>query len=102
MNIENLWAVGDKAVCTWKKPANDGLEVGKIYTVSGVYTEHCGPTDALVLQLAELPSFCSCGCSGEGGWFADRFRKVQPDKHEAEEECPQLLKLLKNKEKVDA
>jgi hypothetical protein len=91
------WEVGDKAACVWKLPANDGLEVGKVYTVAAVVVHG----NRVGLVLVELPTSCWCGADHPGSWLADRFRRVVPDKHEAGEECRQLLD-LKRRVPVDA
>jgi hypothetical protein len=103
-----MWLRGDKAGCVWKKPCDDGLEVGKVYTVEAVGRCTClGKYNGPLLILVELPtttgrrSDCP-GCGAPPGWLADRFRKVVEDKREAGEECPALLKLTKQREKVDA
>jgi hypothetical protein len=108
-----MWRRGDKAGCVWKKPTNDGLEVGRVYTVVEVGRCTChGQGQAqrrrsgeLILSLAELPPTheerCPI-CGAPPGWLADRFRKVVEDKREAGEECPALLGLIKRKEKTDA
>ena len=85
-----IWRRGDKAGCFFKMPADDGLEVGKVYTVFS--TSHGGQA----LQLVELPNEPSlCTCGEPNGWVADRFRKVIDDKREAHYECPALLDVLK-------
>jgi hypothetical protein len=96
--MATLWEVGDKAACVWKIPCNDGLEVGKVYTISEIFVPcltfagepHVG------LNFAELPcndkSVCPL-CEAPIGWASDRFRKVVPDKAESGEVCEQLLKL---------
>jgi hypothetical protein len=90
--MATLWEVGDGALCTWKRPCNDELEVGKVYNVVGVCAP-CG-TDMVGLMLAELP-IDRCGCGGDhpGSWLADRFKRIKPDKKEANTICEQLLKL---------
>lgn len=102
-----MWRRGDKAACVWKAPVNDGLEVGRVYTVAGLAQcscNHYGQTQPALL-LVELPSPFDglCGlCGKSAGWFADRFRKVVDDKREAGNECPALLDFIKKPEKVDA
>jgi hypothetical protein len=97
-----MWRRGDKAGCVWKKPCEDGLEVGRVYTVSIV--SHGGR----VIDLVEHPATRRiCPCGEPGGWKADRFRKVVDDKGEAKNECPALLDVLKKapakkREKEDA
>lgn len=92
------WQVGDLAVCVdaadvaGYPPSN--LTLGAIYTVVAVGVAESFWNDAgeVGLNLAEVTSPCV-----SGGYNARRFRKVVKDAHEACEECPQLLKLLKKR-----
>jgi hypothetical protein len=91
------WEVGDVALCTWKHQCADGLEVNRPYTVVEVSESHpfSGEPGKTTLRLAEL---------GDLYWYADRFRRIKPDRKAGEDECPMLLNLIKTpvKETEDA
>ena len=77
------WQPGDLALCWQKVPYDDGLIVGAIYTVSGVFDGGFG------LHLKELPlEYGTC-------WISDRFRKVTPP--EADEFDREVIALLTGK-----
>lgn len=83
------WQVGDLAVCVDDQP-RDGdvldldfatLRAGRLYRVANVCFGGLG------LHVAEAP------VRRKAGWWADRFRKIRPDEHQACE--PEFVKLLK-------
>lgn len=95
------WEVGDLALCvdanphphshTRSLPPLIGLELGKVYTVTGVVAAGLLLADVPQIETPEwLPAFRA--------W---RFRKIKPDQHE---DCePEFVALLnRSKRKVEA
>ena len=83
------WQIGDLAVCieggdwfSFEKQDFDGIgpELGSVHKVTFVSIQHGG----VALDFAEWPD----------EWFwADAFRKIRPDEHEACE--PEFVTLIK-------
>lgn len=79
------WQVGDLALCVDDAPVYDGqpvqVTVGQTYRVGGFSPGR----DDIRLHI-EVNSY-------ELKYYASRFRKIQPDKHESCE--PEFVRLLK-------
>lgn len=94
------WQVGDLAVCVNAGSAGSALEDGRIYTVSGIFSQS-GPSwlrshAPYGLYLAE-----AVAPSSSGSFDPERFRKIRPDEHEGNAEDWQLLRET-HKRKVSA
>lgn len=93
------WQVGDIAVCVDASSSRKLVE-GAAYVVESIGVAEPWWRDAgeLGLWLVGTPSD-----SSSGGFRADRFRKVTPDKPEAcESEFVTLLNRIKRKQGADA
>lgn len=87
------WEVGDLALCVSDSlPGVPGravrVQVGKTYTVTGVYVSSVTATVGLVLAEAKPRK--------HPGFHEELFRKIKPDAHEAcEDEFVTLLERIK-------